>query len=156
MLDHLFLKVRDIEKAKAFYTAALRPLGYSVVMEFGSMVGLGAPKPDLWITADPENTRPTHVAFATKDRSVVDAFHQAAVAAGGTDNGKPGVRVDYHPTYYAAFVLDGDGHNIEVVCHVPPGSAAAKPKRAAKRAPSRGSSRKARGGGKSKPRRSRR
>ncbi len=155
MLDHLTLKVRDIEKAKAFYTAALRPLGYAAVMEFGSHVGFGAGKPDFWIAPDAD-VRPTHVAFATKERPVVDAFHAAALAAGATDNGKPGVRADYHPTYYAAFVLDPDGHNIEVVCHVPPGSPAAKPKRAAKRAPSGGSSRTARGAGKSKPRRSRR
>jgi catechol 2,3-dioxygenase-like lactoylglutathione lyase family enzyme len=155
MLDHLTLKVRDIEKAKVFYTAALRPLGYTAMMEFGSHVGFGAGKPDFWIAPDPD-TRPTHVAFAAKERSVVDAFYEAALAAGAGDNGKPGVRADYHPTYYAAFVLDADGHNIEVVCHVPPGSAAATPKRAAKRAPSRGPSRKARGRGKSKPRRSRR
>ncbi len=133
MLDHMTLKVRDYEKAKAFYAAALKPLGYSVMMEFGSSAGLGAGKPDFWIAADAENTRPTHVAFHADDRAVVDAFHASAMAAGGTDNGQPGVRADYHPTYYAAFVLDPDGHNIECVCHAPPGAARAGAKRSARK-----------------------
>jgi catechol 2,3-dioxygenase-like lactoylglutathione lyase family enzyme len=136
MLDHLTLKVRDLEKAKAFYTAALRPLGYSVVMEFGEFAGLGAGKPDLWLKRDPDNVRPTHVALTADERKAVDAFYDAAMSAGATDNGGPGVRTDYHPTYYAAFVLDSDGHNVEVVCHAPPGQARAPAKRsAAKRAP---------------------
>ena len=135
MLDHLTLKVRDLDKARAFYTAALQPLGYTVMMEFGEFAGLGAGKPDLWLRRDPENVRPQHVALAARDRKIVDAFYEAAMSAGGTDNGKPGVRADYHPTYYAAFVLDSDGNNLEVVCHAPPGQARAKAKpSAAKRA----------------------
>jgi catechol 2,3-dioxygenase-like lactoylglutathione lyase family enzyme len=134
MLDHLTLKVRDLEKAKAFYTAALEPLGYVVMMEFGEFAGLGAGKPDLWLRRDPDNVRPNHVALAARDRKAVDAFYEAAMAAGATDNGKPGVRTDYHPTYYAAFILDSDGHNVEVVCHAPPGQArATAAKRSAKR-----------------------
>ncbi len=119
MLDHVTLKVRDLEKAKAFYSAALKPLGYAVMMEFGSYAGLGAGKPDFWITADPETVRATHIAFGAKDRKVVDAFYEAAIAAGATDNGKPGIRADYHPSYYAAFVHDPDGNNLEVVNHGP-------------------------------------
>ncbi|HEY6101459.1 MAG TPA: VOC family protein [Anaeromyxobacter sp.] len=137
MLDHLTLKVRDYDKAKTFYATALRPLGYGVMMEFEGYAGLGAGKPDFWLTRDPDNVRPTHVAFTAGDRKAVDAFYEAAMAAGATDNGKPGVRTDYHPTYYAAFVLDPDGHNVEVVCHAPPGAARAPAKRAAKRAPAK-------------------
>jgi catechol 2,3-dioxygenase-like lactoylglutathione lyase family enzyme len=141
MLDHLTLKVRDLDKAKSFYTAALGPLGYEVMMEFGEFAGLGAGKPDLWLRRDPDNVRPQHVALAARDRKVVDAFYEAALAAGATDNGQPGVRTDYHPTYYAAFVLDSDGNNVEVVCHAAPGreraGGAKRPARksAAKRAP---------------------
>jgi len=120
MIDHLMLKVRDFAKAKAFYTAALAPLGYEVVMEFGSMAGLGAQgKPDLWLAQDPENTRPTHIAFTAPNRKAVDAFYAAALKAGAKDNGAPGIRQDYHPTYYAAFVLDDNGHNVEAVVHKP-------------------------------------
>jgi catechol 2,3-dioxygenase-like lactoylglutathione lyase family enzyme len=120
MIDHLTLKVRDAKKARAFYTAALAPLGYEVLMEFEGTLGMGADKkPDLWIVQDPENTRPMHLAFSAPSRKAVDAFHAAALAAGARDNGGPGIRKDYHPTYYAAFVLDDSGHNIEVVVHKP-------------------------------------
>ncbi len=120
MLDHITLKVRDGAKAKGFYAAALAPLGYEVLMEFEGSYGLGAEKkPDLWIAEDRENTRPTHLAFVATRRAAVDAFHRAALAAGGKDNGGPGLRPHYHPTYYAAFVLDENGHNVEVVCHQP-------------------------------------
>jgi catechol 2,3-dioxygenase-like lactoylglutathione lyase family enzyme len=133
MLDHLTLKVTDLDKAKAFYTAALHPLGYGVMMEFGEYAGLGAGKPDLWLKRDPDNVRPTHVALSADERKLVDAFYEAAMGAGAKDNGKPGVRTDYSPTYYAAFVLDSDGNNLEVVCHSAPGQARAGSKRAAKR-----------------------
>jgi catechol 2,3-dioxygenase-like lactoylglutathione lyase family enzyme len=122
MIDHFTLKVRDFARSKAFLLAALKPLGYQVVMEFAPQktAGLGAGgKPDLWIVEDPENARPTHFALHAPDRKTVDAFHAAALAAGGRDNGKPGLRPHYHPSYYGAFVLDGDGHNIEAVCHRP-------------------------------------
>jgi catechol 2,3-dioxygenase-like lactoylglutathione lyase family enzyme len=151
MIDHLTLKISDFEKAKAFYSAALRPLGYSVVMEFDKSAGLGAKKPDLWLAQDPDNVRPTHVAIAARDRAAVDAFHEAAIAAGGKDNGKPGVRADYHPTYYAAFVLDADGHNLEAVCHAPPRGRRAPARGAKKKAPARRPARRA-GGARAKAR----
>jgi catechol 2,3-dioxygenase-like lactoylglutathione lyase family enzyme len=120
MIDHFTLKVRDLARAKAFYGAALAPLGYATVVDFGDHVGMGAGgKADLWLAEDPDHARPTHFAFAAPDRRTVDAFHAAALGAGGKDNGKPGLRKDYHPTYYGAFVLDGDGNNVEVVCHRP-------------------------------------
>ena len=118
MIDHFTLKVRDVQKAKAFYAKALAPLGYELLMEFEGAAGLGAgKKPDLWLSQGAEDVRPTHFALAAESRQVVDRFHAAALAAGGKDNGKPGIRADYHPTYYAAFVHDADGHNVEAVCH---------------------------------------
>jgi len=132
MIDHFTLKVSDYARSKPFYVAALKPLGYVVAMEYGGGCGLGvAGKPDLWLVQDLENTRPTHVAFHAGDRAAVDAFHAAALHAGGRDNGLPGVRKDYHPSYYAAFVLDPDGHNVEAVCHAP-APAKAKAKKGAK------------------------
>jgi catechol 2,3-dioxygenase-like lactoylglutathione lyase family enzyme len=119
MLDHLTLHVADLERSKRLYEAALRPLGYRTLMEFGGEVaGLGAERPDLWI-AKGGASGPVHIAFASSDRSAVDAFHREALTAGGCDNGKPGLRPDYHPNYYGAFVLDPDGNNIEAVCHRP-------------------------------------
>ena len=120
MLDHLSIRVSDYAKSKRFYESALAPLGYGVVMEFGgSGAGLGAGgKPDFWISPG-EVSGPVHIAFASPDRATVAAFHEAALAAGGTDNGAPGLRTEYHPNYYGAFVFDPDGHNIEAVCHRP-------------------------------------
>jgi catechol 2,3-dioxygenase-like lactoylglutathione lyase family enzyme len=130
MIDHLTLRVRDLAAAKAFYAAALAPLGYKVGMEFPEGAGLGAGgKLDFWLVQDPA-ARPQHLAFSAPDHAGVDAFHAAALAAGGTDNGPPGLRLDYHPHYYAAFILDPSGHNMEAVCHLPP---AATRKPAAKR-----------------------
>jgi catechol 2,3-dioxygenase-like lactoylglutathione lyase family enzyme len=120
MIDHITLTVRDAKKAKEFYAAALKPLGYEIVMEFEGHCGLGVRgKPDFWIAGEDATHKvaPMHVAFAAPDRKAVDAFHAAAIAAGATDNGKPGIRTEYHPTYYGAFVHDADGHNIEAVCH---------------------------------------
>jgi catechol 2,3-dioxygenase-like lactoylglutathione lyase family enzyme len=120
VIDHLTLKVKDLAKAKAFFAAALAPLGYVVMMEFEGAVGMGADgKADLWIAEDPANVRPTHLAFLAPSRAAVDAFHAAALAAGAKDNGGPGLRKEYHPTYYAAFVLDENGHNVEAVVHRP-------------------------------------
>jgi catechol 2,3-dioxygenase-like lactoylglutathione lyase family enzyme len=119
MLDHVTLHVSNYDRSKRFYAAALAPLGYTVLMEFGEVAGLGAGRPDFWIAAGAERSGPTHVAFTTTSRAVVDAFHKAALAAGGRDNGAPGVRTEYHPTYYGAFVLDLDGNNVEAVCHQP-------------------------------------
>jgi catechol 2,3-dioxygenase-like lactoylglutathione lyase family enzyme len=120
MIDHLTLKVTDLSRSKALLAAALAPLGYQVLMEFEGFVGLGADKkPDLWLREDPVNARPTHLALVARNRRAVDAFHAAALAAGARDNGAPGLRVEYHASYYAAFVQDLDGHNIEAVTHRP-------------------------------------
>lgn len=117
MIDHISLVVRDYAVSKRFYEAALVPLGYRALMEFGEVCGLGEEgKPDFWIGKG-EVGRPVHIAFSARDRATVDAFYQAAIAAGGKDNGAPGVRAQYHPNYYGAFVLDPDGNNIEAVCH---------------------------------------
>jgi catechol 2,3-dioxygenase-like lactoylglutathione lyase family enzyme len=123
MIDHIGITVSDYEKSKAFYRAALAPLGYELLMEVaeaGSHAGFGeAGKPDFWIGPGRSTAPKLHVAFRAKDRAAVRAFHEAALAAGAADNGRPGLREIYHPTYYGAFVLDPDGHNIEAVCHDP-------------------------------------
>ena len=120
MLDHLAIHVSDLEASRSFYERALVPLDYELVLEYPGVIGFGAGgKPDFWLREGAPGAR-VHVAFGAADRETVDAFHEAALAAGGTDNGGPGVREIYHPTYYGAFVLDPDGHNIETVCHGPP------------------------------------
>lgn len=127
MIDHLGISVSDYERAKAFYADALEPLGYSLVMEVtaeqtghAAAAGFGADgKPDFWIGGEGAMNKPVHVAILAKDRATVDAFYKAAIAAGGSDNGAPGIRPHYHPNYYGAFVRDPDGHNIEAVCHAP-------------------------------------
>jgi catechol 2,3-dioxygenase-like lactoylglutathione lyase family enzyme len=120
MIDHTGVAVSNFAKSKAFYAAALAPLGYAVLMEFEQFAGFGiAPKPDFWIGEGKPNVPPIHVAFRAESRGQVDAFYQAAITAGGRDNGAPGLREHYHPNYYGAFVLDPDGHNIEAVCHTP-------------------------------------
>jgi len=116
MIDHIAIKVADSKKSKAFYEQALAPLGYKVLMDFGEYVGLGSQAPDFWLYGGSSGTQ-VHVAFSSPDRATVDAFYEAAIAAGGTDNGPPGIREQYHPNYYGAFVLDPDGYNIEAVCH---------------------------------------
>lgn len=121
MFDHVFIDVSDLEGSRAFYEAALTPLGFFVVMEADGMVGFGRnEQPQFWL-ADRGTPHATgvHIAFSAESRSAVEAFHREAIAAGGTDNGAPGLRPDYHPTYYAAFVLDPQGHNIEAVRHGP-------------------------------------
>src|SRR3954454_7297050 len=120
-IDHLGLDVSDYERSKAFYEEALAPLGMTVLMEPApGICGLGGDYPFFWIgQRDLGPQTGVHVAFTAKDREMVDAFHAAALAAGGTDNGEPGVRQIYHPHYYGAFVLDPDGNNVEAVCHKP-------------------------------------
>lgn len=123
MIDHVGISVSDYERSKAFYLAALAPLGYGLVMEVteaGPFAGFGeAGKPDFWIEAGGRTAPRVHVALHARDRATVRAFHDAAMAAGATDNGLPGLRPEYHPAFYGAFVLDPDGHNIEAVCHAP-------------------------------------
>jgi len=126
MIDHVGFPVSDYERSKAFYAKTLAPLGYALVMETGQTendhpaAGFGADgKPDFWIGGEGGLNRSMHVAIAAKDRAAVDAFYRAALAAGGKDNGPPGLRAHYHPNYYGAFVLDPDGHNVEAVCHRP-------------------------------------
>jgi catechol 2,3-dioxygenase-like lactoylglutathione lyase family enzyme len=118
MIDHLKLHVADATRSKAFYEQALAPLGYRVVMEPvpDVVVGMGTRFPDFWLARSDAPTT-AHVAFRADDRAAVDAFHAAALAAGGTDNGEPGLRERYHPGYYGAFVLDPDGNNVEAVHH---------------------------------------
>jgi catechol 2,3-dioxygenase-like lactoylglutathione lyase family enzyme len=119
MLDHIGILVANLDASVAFYTKALAPLGYSLIMKMEQFAGFGvAGKPDFWIGVG-KPTDKIHVAFHAKGRGDVRAFYDAAMAAGGGDNGPPGVRAIYHPSYYGAFVLDPDGHNIEAVCHAP-------------------------------------
>ncbi|HEV7165585.1 MAG TPA: VOC family protein [Gammaproteobacteria bacterium] len=118
MLDHISLSLTDIAKAQAFYAKALAPLGYKLVSEYEGGFGIGAEGGStIWASKGPAQKPIAHLAFRAKDRKQVDAFHKAALAAGGRDNGKPGLRENYSPTYYAAFVLDQDGNNVEAVCH---------------------------------------
>jgi len=140
-IDHLGLSVSDYEAAKKFYTAALAPLRITPIMEFPAsvtgdqpVVGFGADgKPFLWLSGGGPTSH-IHLALRAETRAQIDAFHAAAMAAGGKDNGMPGVREMYHPNYYAAFILDADGHNIEAVCHVGPQAAEAGRRAPAKRA----------------------
>jgi catechol 2,3-dioxygenase-like lactoylglutathione lyase family enzyme len=128
MIDHMGMAVSDLARATDFYLKALKPLGIGMIMEVpaevtgnGAAVGFGAQgKPFFWIGEGPApKDSHVHVAFATASRADVDAFYEAAIAAGGKDNGAPGLRPHYHANYYGAFVLDPDGNNIEAVCHAP-------------------------------------
>ena len=117
MFDHLGVKVKDLAASKRFYAAALAPLGYTVQYEDKSAIGFGTKgAPALWL-GQGEARGAVHIALQAKDHAAVNAFHKAAVPAGGKDNGKPGLRAEYHPNYYAAFVTDPDGNNLEAVCH---------------------------------------
>jgi len=127
MLDHIGLAVSDLDRSRAFYEAALKPLGVGVVMEVtaeetgaDAHAGFGEDrKPYFWIGTGAKAKGGMHVAFTAPTRAAVGAFHAAALAAGGRDNGAPGLRPHYHPNYYGAFVLDPDGNNVEAVCHAP-------------------------------------
>jgi catechol 2,3-dioxygenase-like lactoylglutathione lyase family enzyme len=126
MLDHIGLPVADFARSKAFYVEALAPLGHRIVKEVSlsedgqdGYAGFGAERPQFWIgTGKPLQSR-LHVAFIAKTRAEVRAFYEAALKAGGQDNGPPGLRPHYHENYYGAFVIDPDGHNIEAVNHLP-------------------------------------
>jgi catechol 2,3-dioxygenase-like lactoylglutathione lyase family enzyme len=129
MLDHFTLRVHDLAKTRAFYARALAPLGYRVAYEGThdgvAMVGFGAEMPgvgfkmDTWFVDSRPVSGPTHLCWRAASRAEVDAFHAAALAAGGRDNGAPGLRPHYHANYYGAFVIDPDGNNVEAVCHAP-------------------------------------
>lgn len=115
MIDHLSIGVSDLEKSKVFYKEALEPLGYQVKFEMDHGVCFGAEGGDIWIVkSEPSKI---HLAFSASDRTTVDRFYEAAMRAGGADNGAPGVRPHYHENYYGAFVFDPDGYNIDAVCH---------------------------------------
>jgi len=126
VFDHIGITVADVKRSVDFYELALKPLGIHIEMpptpdliEAGyEGYGFGANgKPWFWVGSG-RGSGPIHIAFAAASRSDVDAFHAAAIAAGGRDNGAPGVRAEYHPTYYGAFVFDLDGNNVEAVCHL--------------------------------------
>ena len=125
MIDHVDIHVSDYAASKAYFLQALAPLGYELIMEFdvpevpgGKVCGLGAcGQADFWLTPTTKAIVPTHIAFAAKSPSEVDAFHRASLAAGGEDNGPPGPRPHYHPGYYGAFVRGPDGYNVEAVIH---------------------------------------
>ncbi len=127
MIAHVGIFVSDIEKSKKFYAESLKPIGYQMLRAYGvtktrlaPSAGFGEPpRADLWIYQGAPSNVPIHIAFQVNKRSLVDAFYQAAIAAGGKDNGKPGIRLQYNPNYYGAFVLDPDGYNIEAVCRAP-------------------------------------
>jgi catechol 2,3-dioxygenase-like lactoylglutathione lyase family enzyme len=152
-IDHISLSVEDYERAKAFYSAALKALRGGVLMEFpmddgAKVMGLGVDgKPFLWISGSGKVPH-QHIALRAENRDQVDQFYAAAMGAGGTDNGAPGLRPHYHEHYYAAFVLDPEGHNIEAVTHTPP--AAAKRKAPARRS-AKASAKPARRGAAKKP-----
>lgn len=128
MIDHVGFPIKDYEKSKDFYAKALAALGYTLIEEVpGDVNGTGFPaagfgingKPDFWIGGEGGLSKPLHVAILSKDRASVDMFHREALKVGGRDNGAPGLRPHYRENYYAAFVLDPDGHNIEAVCYAP-------------------------------------
>ena len=127
IFDHIGINVTDYARSRAFYTAALAPLGIACLMEFENGGGFGrGGKPEFWIGSGKRSFQsaeqiatitPVHVCFAASSKADVDAFYAAAIAAGGRDHGKPGMRPEYHPGYYGAFVLDPDGHNVEAAIH---------------------------------------
>lgn len=121
-LDHIGFYVSDFDEAKAFFVAALQPLGIVIAKEGAGWAMLGKPgRPQVWFGSSGPPAGGVHLAFSAANRDQVRAFHFAALAAGGKDNGAPGVRAQYHPTYYGAFVIGPDGHNVEAVCHKPEG-----------------------------------
>lgn len=117
IFDHIVLIISNNKKSKIFYEKALSPLGIQFVREDDDCIGFGTNgKPSLWLCEENNIQKPMHIAFVAESRKAVDAFHAGAIAAGGKDNGAPGIRENYHPDYYGAYVIDPDGHNIEAVC----------------------------------------
>lgn len=120
IIDHIGLSISDSKRSNDFYTKALAPLGIEKVKGYEGWSGFGkGGKPEFWFGEAPEVQKPMHIAFTAENREQVRRFYEAALAAGGKDNGGPGVRPEYHANYYGAFVIDPDGHNIEAVCHTP-------------------------------------
>jgi catechol 2,3-dioxygenase-like lactoylglutathione lyase family enzyme len=120
MFDHIGFGVSDYQRSKAFYESTLAPLGITLVSEHTDQAaGFGRDEKTFWVESGRPVVSALHVAFTVEERGIVDAFHAAGLEAGGTDNGGPGLRPIYHPNYYAAFILDPDGNNIEAVCHKP-------------------------------------
>jgi len=123
VIDHMCINVSNLVAARDFYSKALAPLGYELIAQIPNaeapvVIGFGEKgKPDLWFAQSGPVQHAQHIALRTSSRKAVQAFHAASLAAGGTDNGAPGVRPHYHPHYYGGFVLDPDGHNVEAVCH---------------------------------------
>ena len=118
ILDHIGVAVRDFARSSTFFRRSLAPLGIQTVLEGEGWAMLGKDgRPEFWIGVHGIPPGPIHIAFTAESREQVRAFHRAALAAGGRDNGAPGIRAKYHPDYYGAFVFDPDGHNIEAVCH---------------------------------------
>jgi catechol 2,3-dioxygenase-like lactoylglutathione lyase family enzyme len=120
VIDHVTLNVSDVEASKAFFAEALRPLGYELTLDFVEGAGFAAGgKPDFFLAQRGQPSTPVHVAFKAPNRAAVDRFHEASLAAGGSDNGPPGIRRVYHEYYYGAYVIDPEGNNIEAVTHDP-------------------------------------
>lgn len=118
IIDHVGLAVSNLEQSKIFYSAALAPLGITLIVEVQGWAGFGkGGKPEFWFGEHSEPQKPMHIAFIAENREQVRQFYDAALQAGATDNGPPGIRAHYHPNYYGAFVIGPDGHNIETVCH---------------------------------------
>ena len=118
LIDHIGFAISDYDRSKAFYSRCLAPLGIELIVEIEGWAGYGRKrKAEFWFGPDASPQPPMHIAFAAENRDMVDQFYKAALAAGGRDNGAPGIREIYHPDYYGAFVIDPDGHNIETVCH---------------------------------------
>ena len=118
IIDHIGVSVSDYERSKDFYSACLAPLDIRLIVEIEGWAGFGKDGiPQFWFGPDSTVQLPMHIAFSAESSAVVDSFYEAAIAAGATDNGKPGLREIYRPNYYGAFVLDPDGHNVEAVCH---------------------------------------
>lgn len=128
MIDHFSILVRDLAKSRSFYLSILEPLGYEIIIDMKSAVSFGVlngptkssdPGGEFWLTSGSPTQAGLHFAFACRDKTSVDQFHAQGLKSGGVGNGLPGIRSGYHPSYYAAYLLDPDGYNIEAVCHLP-------------------------------------
>ena len=119
IIDHIGISVSNYDRSREFYQKVLSSLGYQLIEDIGGWAGFGKDEPQFWIGQNDRINNPIHLAFVAENREQVKQFYHAAIDAGAKDNGKPGLRQEYHPNYYGAFVIDPDGHNIEAVCHQP-------------------------------------